>query len=418
MPRGAVWRYRNVGAAPAAAWTTPGFDDSSWLQGPAILGREEGGEGTVLTSGTGVRWFRRSFALPDAGLVSDARLSLVADDGALVYLNGAEVVRDNLAAGPVTPATLAATYRTGTDERAVRTFTVPPSALVDGVNVLAVQLHQASGSTDASFDAALTLTGATADTSPPTVPSGLTSPGQTSTSVALAWAASADDVGVERYEVYVDGAAAGSTPVTGFTATGLAPTSTHTFAVAALDAAGNRSARTAPITVSTAAPPAGPVQLIARNATWRYRNVGAAPPATWTQVGFDDAPWVQGPAQLGREEGDEATVLTAGSGVRWFRRTFSADATGVSSLVVDLLVDDGAAIYLNGVELLRDNLPAGPLTTATLATDYVSGSAEGQRHTFTVSAAALVTGTNVLAVQLHQASGSTDVSFDLRLTTG
>jgi hypothetical protein len=42
VPRGAVWRYRNVGPAPAATWTTPGFDDTTWLQGPAILGREQG----------------------------------------------------------------------------------------------------------------------------------------------------------------------------------------------------------------------------------------------------------------------------------------------------------------------------------------------------------------------------------------
>ncbi len=77
------------------------------------------------------------------------------------------MVRDNVAAGPITATTLNATYRTGAAERTVRSFAVPRSGLVDGVNVLAVRLLQASGSPDASFDASLTATGATVDTTAP-----------------------------------------------------------------------------------------------------------------------------------------------------------------------------------------------------------------------------------------------------------
>jgi hypothetical protein len=58
---------------------------------------------------------------------------------------------------------------------------------------------------------------------------------------------------------------------------------------------------------------------------------------------------------------------------------------------------------------------AGPVTADTPATDYRFGVAETQRHTYTVPATALVDGSNVLAVSLHQAWGSPDVSFDLRL---
>jgi hypothetical protein len=68
------------------------------------------------------------------------------------------LVRDNLPAGDLTATTTALAYRTGGGERAVRSFLVPASALVDGQNVLAVALHQAAGSTDASFDLRLVAT--------------------------------------------------------------------------------------------------------------------------------------------------------------------------------------------------------------------------------------------------------------------
>ena len=88
---------------------------------------------------------------------------------------------------------------------------MPPSALRNGVNVLAVRLHQASGSPDASFDAALVATGATADTVAPSVPTGLASPTRTSTTVGLTWTASTDDVGCRPLRGLGDGAPVGTT---------------------------------------------------------------------------------------------------------------------------------------------------------------------------------------------------------------
>ncbi len=418
VARGAVWRYRNAGAAPPSNWADGGFDDSAWDQGPAVLGREEGGEGTVLTPGSGVRWFRRTFAVGAASEVTALDLDLVADDGAVVFLNGVEVLRDNLPTGPLSDTTPAAGYRTGAAELAARSFSLPPAALVDGVNVLAVRLHQAPGSSDASFDARLVAAGTTADVTAPTIPTGLTSPARTATTVDLAWAAASDDIAVAGYEVVVDGAVAGVTPTTSLTLSALTPSTDYSVAVEAVDAAGNRSGLSAPIVVTTAAASAGPVELVAIGATWRYRNVGTAPAADWYQPVFDDSGWLSGAAKLGREEGDEATVLTPGSGVRWFRHRFTAtDAAGVTALFIDLVADDGAVVYLNGTEVVRDNLPAGALTDSTLAVSYRTGSAEATRRTFSLPTSALVEGENVIAVALYQAAGSADASFAARLRT-
>ena len=82
-----------------------------------------------------------------------------------------------------------------------------------------------------------------------------------------------------------------------------------------------------------------------------------------------------------------------------------ANAAAFDRLQVQLLRDDGAVVYLNGTEVLRDNLPAGTITHTTLALTAVGGADERTYFAFTVSAAYLVEGTNVLAVEVHQAAG-------------
>jgi len=78
--------------------------------------------------------------------------------------------------------------------------------------------------------------------------------------------------------------------------------------------------------------------------------------------------------------------------------------------------DDGAVVYLNGVELVRHNMPAGALSSETTAASGVGSVEESEWFTFEVSPDTLVAGTNILAVEVHQSSGtSSDVSFDLTL---
>jgi endoglucanase len=91
------------------------------------------------------------------------------------------------------------------------------------------------------------------DTQPPTAPTGLVSPSQTSSSIALAWTASTDNVGVTGYRIMEGSAQVGTSAATSFTVTGLAASSTHTYRVVALDAAGNLSAASGPVTATTSA---------------------------------------------------------------------------------------------------------------------------------------------------------------------
>lgn len=406
----AEWRRLDTAAAPAG-WTVPGFDDSAWPSGPAEIGFGDGGEATLVPPGRVTYYVRRTFTVTDPATLTDLRLELLADDGAIVYVNGTEVARTNLPAGVIGDHTLATTARFGNLEDSFKTFVVPASVLVDGTNTIAVEVHQnGASSSDLSFDARLS---AVRDTVAPTSPGTPVVGALTRTSAELSWTPSTDSVGVSAYEVLVDGAVVATSPVSSVRLEGLAPATGHEVTVRARDAVGNRSASSPVVTVRT---PYGPVALVDLGSVWRFLD-GGTPAPGWEQPGFDDTGWAQGPAVLGRAKGDEATVLTPGTGTAWFRRSFTVTGvSGVGDLLVDLVADDGAVVYVNGVEVVRDNLSLGPLSPSTTTSTYRTGTAERRVRSFVVPATALVEGVNSIAVAVHQGAGSTDARFDLALT--
>ncbi len=164
---------------------------------------------------------------------------------------------------------------------------------------------------------------------------------------------------------------------------------------------------------------AAATEYVGGRASWRY-NDKTTPAAGWTTAPTTDRSWGVGYGQLGYGDGDETTVMYAGTPeaprvTSYFRTTFVA-ALRPGTLTLRLAADDGAVVYLNGVEVLRDNVPAGPLTGDTLATRFRRSADENVLRTFTIDPALLRVGTNVLAVELHQAKGGlTDASFDARL---
>ncbi|WP_377643200.1 DNRLRE domain-containing protein [Oryzobacter terrae] len=95
------------------------------------------------------------------------------------------------------------------------------------------------------------------DTTPPSVPGDVAAAGASLTSIAVSWSGSTDDRGVSGYRVHRDGAAVGGDlPATArsYTDTGLASGSTHAYTVDAVDAAGNRSSPSVPVTARTVVP--------------------------------------------------------------------------------------------------------------------------------------------------------------------
>ena len=84
---------------------------------------------------------------------------------------------------------------------------------------------------------------------------------------------------------------------------------------------------------------------------------------------------------------------------------------------MNLLRDDGAVVYLNGVEVMRSNLPTGVVSYTTLATSAITGAEESTVYVPGTSVSSLlVAGVNTIAVEIHQHAGnSSDISFDFEL---
>jgi hypothetical protein len=165
------------------------------------------------------------------------------------------------------------------------------------------------------------------------------------------------------------------------------------------------------------------ITLVTKNDTWKYYDKGMLPASDWNQVSYMDDAWASGQGQLGYGENDENTVVSYGPEANkkfvttYFRKTVEvADTTGLTNIEAAMIYDDGAIVYVNGVEVFRGNMPTGTVEYAT----YSLGNTptENQYHAFIIPKSVLVPGLNTIAVELHQISAtSTDLSFDLTLKT-
>jgi len=159
IPARAPWRYLDDGRDAGGAWRSPGFDDSTWSTGSAPLGYGDPHIATTLSFGPNASakytttYFRTSFLVADPADVTALTLTLLRDDGAVIYLNGGEALRDNMPPGTILSSTFAETGIGGADETAYQPHGVDPGLLQSGANVLAAEIHQQSlSSSDLGFD--------------------------------------------------------------------------------------------------------------------------------------------------------------------------------------------------------------------------------------------------------------------------
>ncbi|MDR0269543.1 glycosyl hydrolase family 18 protein [Paenibacillus sp.] len=127
-----------------------------------------------------------------------------------------------------------------------------------------VKAKNAAGNVSAASNV-VTVTLGGGNTTPPSAPSNLTVAAKTSTSVTLTWTASTDNVGVTGYDVYQGTTIVASVNGTTLTATinGLTSNTAYTFTVKAKDAAGNVSAASNALTVTTDSDVSAPAAWVA-----------------------------------------------------------------------------------------------------------------------------------------------------------
>jgi PKD repeat protein len=424
-----AWSYWDANSRPAG-WHTLDFDDSGWRRGLTQLGYGDGDEQTTIDFGGTpssrnlTAYFRAEFTPAEVPRL--LTLQLLADDGAVVYLNGIQQVRDNMPDGTIGHTTLASTVRSGGPENALRPFSINPAQLRVGQrNVLAVEVHQANAtSDDLGFDADLVARISASSANQLPVPSFTSSVNLQD--VAFDARASSDPDG--SIASYAWDFGDGSEQVTTLT-----PTTSHRFPAAGSYTVtlrvtdGEGASRAVAQTVTTQSATVTQ-DVVADGSTWRWRWLPTTPAAGWNDVGFDTSTWHENPAVLGWGAGSSTDITTlepfepaARPRAVYFARAFSvADASKARAFTVRTVANDGVVVYVNGIEVARKNMPTGTPTVNTLASAAprtAVASSTANLMVIDVPVGLLRTGPNVVAAETHLRSRTTtDVSFDLRAT--
>ncbi len=164
--------------------------------------------------------------------------------------------------------------------------------------------------------------------------------------------------------------------------------------------------------------------LIAKNSTWKYYDQGSLDGKNWTASGYSTTSWGSGKAPLGYANDNNVynTTLdygTDGSNKRptyYFRTTFKlTDAPGTADrFILNYTVDDGMIVYVNGKEAARYLMPVGTVSYGTYASTHATGNPDN--GTLTLPTELFKKGTNTIAVEVHNNSGSSsDIYFDCEL---
>lgn len=143
------WKYNQAGVDLGTAWRSPAYNDASWSSGLSLFystrSNLPAAKNTPLDLGPITYYFRKVVTLTNDPAGVTLRLRAVVDDGAVVYLNGAEVYRVNMKAGAVAYTNLANNVINASLGPIV---TLSTSNWVAGDNVIAVEVHQSSATSD------------------------------------------------------------------------------------------------------------------------------------------------------------------------------------------------------------------------------------------------------------------------------
>ncbi|MDH5610051.1 MAG: CotH kinase family protein, partial [Cyclobacteriaceae bacterium] len=154
---------------------------------------------------------------------------------------------------------------------------------------------------------------------------------------------------------------------------------------------------------------------------WQYHPGNTPVDPNWKSVSYDDSAWLSGMGGIGYGDGDDKTVIDPVLSL-FYRRAFDVpDASAINQALLHIDFDDAFVAYLNGVEIARANIGVkGDNPAYNQPADglrEITGTPEG----FLVDSiqSLIVTGTNVLAVQVHnQDISSSDLSSNTWFSVG
>lgn len=146
-----TWQYFPGTSEPPSSWANTDYNTSSWSSGPGGIGYGDGDDGTTISAVPSV-YIRINFTIVDISNISWALLDVDYDDAFVAYLNGHEIARANIGSVGIRPtyntySTIdheAQMYQGGIPERFVIHKDTITKYMLQGTNVLALQVHNAN----------------------------------------------------------------------------------------------------------------------------------------------------------------------------------------------------------------------------------------------------------------------------------
>ena len=423
------WKYSTANL-DGINWTAPGYNDSSWSDGPGLLWADTRGPNSTVPLETTqlpvdssttypfiTYYFRSHFQYTNRLIGATLIFSNYIDDGAAFYLNGAEINRAYLPS-PAVNSTLATGVNCATSDATCPYVFTTTSNLLSGDNVLAVEVHNSSArSPDVTFGQALFYT-IPPPPPPPFIANVVVTPGETS--ALFTWTTISNSTSRVAYGLTTNLSKATPTDFTmvtnhSVTVTGLVQLTSYFFRVISSVGASQYNFNGAFSTVPFYVP------LVSLTNVWSY-NTNNLDGVNWSSPDYDESLFLgQGPALLYIETNAAVfprnTLLPPADGglpfpTYYFRTHFSFDTNLAGlSLIFTNYIDDGAIFYLNGTEIQRVRMPAAPqLISYSDATadcppvncEAVNSAPDIFRISTVLLTNLLMGADNVLAAEVHQ----------------
>jgi len=253
-------------------------------------------------------------------------------------------------------------------------------ALSEGTHTLSARALDAAGNGSTS---SISMTVQNADVVAPSVPMGISTTTVSNSQINLSWNASIDNIGVTGYRVWRDGSAIGTTNVTSYQDTGLAPSTFYVYVVSAFDAAGNESLQSNGVSAmtfaaDTAAPALSngtPTSTLSETTTIATLALTTDEDATCKYGTTANTAYTALPAVMGTTGGTNhsaAVAVVAGTAYTYFVRC--EDAAGNQnttdySIAFDVAAPDTVAPTVAITAPANGAIVAGTVAVAVNATD-------------------------------------------------
>jgi tetratricopeptide (TPR) repeat protein len=390
LREGERWRFFRGKREPSAGlqWAQPGFDDSSWEEGPGGFGYADGDDATVLDDMVGrytTVYIRRVLSVPPGGPDRKFELRVRSDDGFIAYVNGQEAGRFRAGLPGLRRSCTATASQSHEGAIMLPDILEITRFLRPGENLLALQgLNESLGSTDFSLAPEVYLVPGNdperdrqvLESFRP-VAKGSDAParlaylegrihqraGRSAEALAAferAAVAGPEPEPLERIAEVLEALGRknemGERMSAAFQAGGFASGKLLERWMAFEAAAGRSWASSAAAWPRRADP--YEVELSPKFARWRFTE--GRPPEGWSRPEFDDSAWREGPATFGNNLPHKVEVMSSWTTPDiWIRRRFQVDLPAQFpdhlrfKLRMSVLHDDDAEMSLNGEELAR-----------------------------------------------------------------